>query len=605
MPQHERAATLLLLFGLAFVSSARLPPSRPGGATPRSLAPRDDDDDSELISRVVDARVKTLADEHTVAALSDMSTSEYSNRTKPSNYTDLLAMPQQMLRRTLMHLKKQHPSLFLLVASAVVQHSRARADKSSSVKQLRSLIELGDDFHIAIVTTAALPWMTGTAVNPLLRAAHLAKAGKRVTLMVPWLHPVDQAMVFPDGLRFTSPAEQTEYIGHWLRTRGGLPSDLFRLTFYPGRYDAERGSILPLGDITRFFTPEESDLCVLEEPEHLTWYHNGPNWRHRFKLVVGVVHTNYLFYAKTWENGGPLAANTLSAINSIMCQAYCDKVIKLSDALQPLPRAVTCNVHGVRADFLDIGRRAARRPQWRRGAYFLGKALWAKGHRLLLGYLALQRERREPPSQIDIFGHGEDLGAIMAEAARMGASMSFHGPTDHAGERLREYKVFVNPSQSEVLSTTTAEALAIGKYVVLERHPSNAFFEPFRNALYYETPSEFLLQLRYALATEPAPLSDEEQRTLSWEGATERFLDAVTNSTLGDTLPTLSDSSAEWLHQALQESGLGDAVRKMSGGGPVARQAWLKSPLLRDADVTEIVEQSLVHSPPGSSSSET
>ena len=89
------------------------------------------------------------------------------------------------------------------------------------------------------------------------------------------------------------------------------------------------------------------------------------------------------------------------------------------------------------------------------------------------------------------------------------------------------------------------------------------------------------------------------------EGATERFLDAVTNSTLGDTLPTLSDSSAEWLHQALQESGLGDAVRKMSGGGPVARQAWLKSPLLRDADVTEIVEQSLVHSPPGSSSSET
>ena len=130
--------------------------------------------------------------------------------------------------------------------------------------------------------------------------------------------------------------------------------------------------------------------------------------------------------------------------------------------LQPLPRAIVCNVHGVRGDFLEIGRKAALpslQPRFRKGAYFLGKALWAKGHRLLFDYLELERERGDEPTHIDIFGKGEDLDDIKQAAEAKRLDLTFHGPTDHAGAEIREYKVFVNPSQSEVLSTTIAEAL--------------------------------------------------------------------------------------------------------------------------------------------------
>lgn len=96
--------------------------------------------------------------------------------------------------------------------------------------------------HIAIFTTASLPWLTGTAVNPLFRAAYLAKDDKKkVTLVVPWLNLNDQEHVYPNKMTFDSPSEQEAYALKWLEERTGFKSN-FSLRFYPGRVSPQATS---------------------------------------------------------------------------------------------------------------------------------------------------------------------------------------------------------------------------------------------------------------------------------------------------------------------------------------------------------------------------
>ena len=64
-------------------------------------------------------------------------------------------------------------------------------------------------------------------------------------------------------------------------------------------------------------------------------------------------------------------------------------------------------------------------------------------------------------------GSGPDETAIVAEAKRTGVDVSHFPAIDHANDALREYPVFVNPSTSDVLCTATAEAVAMGKMVLI------------------------------------------------------------------------------------------------------------------------------------------
>uniref|UniRef100_A0A0D3FVQ7 Digalactosyldiacylglycerol synthase 1, chloroplastic n=1 Tax=Oryza barthii TaxID=65489 RepID=A0A0D3FVQ7_9ORYZ len=395
--------------------------------------------------------------------------------------------------------------------------------------------------HVAIVTTASLPWMTGTAINPLFRAAYLARSTKqKVTLVVPWLCKSDQELVYPNNITFSSPEEQENYIRNWLQERLGFEAN-FKISFYPGKFSKERRSIIPAGDTSQFISSSEADIAILEEPEHLNWYHHGKRWTDKFKHVIGVVHTNYLEYIKREKNGA-LQAFLVKHINNWVTRAYCHKVLRLSAATQDLPRSVVCNVHGVNPKFLKVGEKIAADKEhglqsFTKGAYFLGKMVWAKGYRELIDLLSKHKSDLEG-FNVDVYGNGEDSQAVQMAARKLNLSLNFFKGRDHADSSLHGYKVFINPSVSDVLCTATAEALAMGKFVICADHPSNEFFKSFPNCLTYKTSEEFVARVKEAMASEPSPLTPEQRYSLSWEAATERFmeyseLDKVLNNKIG------------------------------------------------------------------------
>ena len=203
--------------------------------------------------------------------------------------------------------------------------------------------------------------MTGTSVNPLLRAAYLAKDRPKgmVSLLVPWMEPDHQKIAGFKNI-FEEPEEQMSYIRQWLNDAGlERASDKLDITFYTGRYHDEFHSIFPMGDITDLVPDDEADVCILEEPEHLNWYRapfKTKPWTDKFKHVVGIIHTNYLHYAST-HKGGYFKEPLLYYVNQGMCRAYTHKVnqygpLDATHALSPFGDSPLCPIHTIRIVFI-------------------------------------------------------------------------------------------------------------------------------------------------------------------------------------------------------------------------------------------------------------
>lgn len=90
--------------------------------------------------------------------------------------------------------------------------------------------------------------------------------------------------------------------------------------------------------------------------------------------------------------------------------------------------------------FLKIGEKvAAEREQgqqaFSKGAYFLGKMVWAKGYRELIDLLEKHRTDLDGFS-LDVFGNGEDAHEVKSTARKLDLNLNFQKGRDHADDSL-------------------------------------------------------------------------------------------------------------------------------------------------------------------------
>ncbi|MBS0638987.1 MAG: hypothetical protein JSS43_03895 [Proteobacteria bacterium] len=363
---------------------------------------------------------------------------------------------------------------------------------------------------------SAIPNLTGTSVNPLLRAVYLIAAGWSVTLYVPWFEPDDQLREY--GCRLINEEAQRHEIQAW------LPESLRcyqpKIVFYPARYGRRTMVPHPVTSLSHIL--HSHDAVVFEELERhfLLDGHRIDTSAFRLKkripLIVSIMHTNQALFGSVrsgrwWR---PLAHGATSLLVRAIC--HCSYNVQSPAPMLRDHGESVVSLNGISDKYLTYRPRASTS-----GAYFIGKLIPEKGLHNTFRLL-----RAAGATHLDVFGSG-DLAYVRSLEAQYGVAAVLRGGTAAPWLALAPYRVFVNCSLSEVLCTTTAEALAMRKWVIVPRHPSNQIFAQFDNCLVYGSDAEFLSCWHRAMANEP---SDDPKvaAQLSWAAATRRIIHVMT-----------------------------------------------------------------------------
>ncbi len=371
-------------------------------------------------------------------------------------------------------------------------------------------------YDIVVLSTAALPWRTGPSMFSIWHAGGFARLGYKVALGLPWLERPSQIRLWGKEL-FKTPQEQEDRIRQEAKHLGVPPlPDIF---FFRSIFSKSVYSIFITQDPFKAGPPAR--YYVLQEPEHLGWLpHITPRKKLAAEKVLGIVMTNYGYYIRRPARPDlELLARIVEWRNKRLMRKHADVITPLSPAidLQDLNHPIdTRQVTGV----LDTYKTVEPVSSDNKSVYFIGRLVWDKA----LDVVIETAHALNLP--IDIYGEGPHLAEMEQMTERLQSPVRFMGPAYNPWESVAKYKVFFNPSLSEVLCTTTAEALAAGRHVVIPDCPANTPFYDLPNVHIYKTASDIADTLNKALL---APTIEPEiaRQRYDWTNVCQSIVDLL------------------------------------------------------------------------------